>query len=229
LTACCVEKSGQETFDFEYGRDFRDHIAKVNPDFVKVLCRYNPDGSFQKNRGQLARLKILSDFCHEKKYRFMFELLVPATSDQLTSVESDLLRYDYELRPALMLRAMEEIQNYGIEPNIWKIEGVHKRIDCEKLSQQARVDGRDEVGLIVLGRGKDEKALKEWLTLASQVSGFCGFAIGRTVWESALLQLKNNEISIQTAANLIAKKYKGFCDLWIRSQAFQGSRNVAPS
>src|SRR5919201_1080382 len=38
-----VEKSGQNEFDFEYGDAFGDHIEKFDPDFAKVLVRYNPD------------------------------------------------------------------------------------------------------------------------------------------------------------------------------------------
>ncbi len=38
-----VEKSGQNEFDFEYGDDFGAHIEKFNPDFSKVLVRYNPE------------------------------------------------------------------------------------------------------------------------------------------------------------------------------------------
>src|SRR5580700_12144937 len=37
-----VEKSGQNEFDFEYGDDFGAHIERFDPDFSKVLVRYNP-------------------------------------------------------------------------------------------------------------------------------------------------------------------------------------------
>ncbi|MGZ4194795.1 MAG: 2-deoxy-5-keto-D-gluconate 6-phosphate aldolase domain-containing protein, partial [Solirubrobacteraceae bacterium] len=36
-----VEKSGQNEFDFQYGADFGAHIEQFNPDFSKVLVRYN--------------------------------------------------------------------------------------------------------------------------------------------------------------------------------------------
>src|ERR1700745_4021254 len=44
-----VEKSGQDEFDFEYGDDFPEHINKFDPDFSKVLVRYNPAGDAETN------------------------------------------------------------------------------------------------------------------------------------------------------------------------------------
>ena len=44
VLAMPVEKSGQNEFDFDYGDEFGDHIEQFDPDFAKVLVRYNPDG-----------------------------------------------------------------------------------------------------------------------------------------------------------------------------------------
>ena len=76
-----VEKSGQEEFDFQYGEEFGAHIEADHPDFTKVLVRYNPDGDADMNERQLGRLKRLSDWLADREYKFLFELLVPATDD----------------------------------------------------------------------------------------------------------------------------------------------------
>ena len=138
-----VEKSGQNEFDFEYGEDFGAHILKYDPDFSKVLVRFNPDDDPELNQRQLERLKRLADWLHEHDRKFLFELLVPATDEQLAKVDGDTDRYDAELRPELMRRAIEDIQNFGIEVDIWKIEGVDERSDAEMLAEQARTgEGR---------------------------------------------------------------------------------------
>jgi 5-dehydro-2-deoxygluconokinase len=81
LTACPAEKSGQDEFDFEYGEDFAAHIEAFQPNFCKVLVRYNPEGDAALNERQAARLKRLSDYLrHHSQSRFMFELLVPPRS-----------------------------------------------------------------------------------------------------------------------------------------------------
>src|SRR3954452_5796195 len=160
-----VEKSGQNEFDFQYGDDFGAHIEKFDPAFSKVLVRYNPeDPDTEMNKRQLGRLKRLADWLHEHDRKFLFELLVPATDEQLEKAGGDSDRYDRELRPGLMRRAIEEIQAFGIEVDIWKIEGVDERSDCEMLAKQTRSgEGRDNVVCVVLGRGASDDKVDQWL------------------------------------------------------------------
>src|SRR4051794_17472167 len=137
-----VEKSGQNEFDFQYGDDFGDHIERFDPEFSKVLVRYNPDDpDTEMNKRQLDRLKTLADWLHEHDRRFLFELLVPATDAQLEKVGGDTDRYDAELRPELMRRAIADNQDAGVEVDIWKIEGVDERSDCQMLAEQTRSGG----------------------------------------------------------------------------------------
>jgi 5-dehydro-2-deoxygluconokinase len=121
-TSCPAEKSGQKEFDFEYGDDFAKHIEKFQPTFCKVLVRYNPEGDPVLNRRQSDRLKQLSEYLHDRSQsRFMFELLVPAEKAQLDRLKGDKKAYDLELRPPLMLKAIEQLQDAGVEPDVWKI------------------------------------------------------------------------------------------------------------
>jgi myo-inositol catabolism protein IolC len=177
-TACPAEKSGQEEFDFEYSEDFAEHIEAFNPTFCKVLVRYNPAVEQTSNQRQLVRLRRLSDYLLDKgQSRFMFELLVPATKTQLDRLEGNKKRYDLELRPRLMTRAIGDFQNAGVEPDVWKIEGLDRREDCETVVAAARRNGRAKVSCIILGRGEDDRKVKEWLEIAAGVPGFIGFAV----------------------------------------------------
>src|SRR5580692_11586814 len=116
-TACPAEKSGQEEFDFEYGEDFAKHVEAFHPTFSKVLVRYNAEGDQALNKGQADRLRRLSDYLHGKsKSQFLFELLVPAEKAQLARFNGDTKEYDVQLRPALMIQAIEQLQNAGVEP-----------------------------------------------------------------------------------------------------------------
>src|SRR4051812_39810765 len=200
-----VEKSGQNEFDFQYGDDFGAHIEKFDPDFSKVLVRYNPDDpDTEMNNRQLERLKRLADWLHEKDRKFLFELLVPATDAQLEQVGGDSDRYDAELRPDLMRRAIEEIQDAGIEVDIWKIEGVDEQSDCETLARTTRRDGRDGVVCVLLGRGASNEKVNHWLMQASPVDGFIGFAIGRSIWWDALKGYLEQGLAREEAAAQIA-------------------------
>jgi myo-inositol catabolism protein IolC len=210
-----VEKSGRDDFDFEYGEAFGEHILKFDPDFSKVLVRYNPDGDADMNRAQLGRLKRLSDWLHENDRKFLFELLVPAEKAQLDSVGGDSERYDAELRPELMRRAIEDIQNFGVEVDIWKIEGVDAREDAEVLAQQTRKgEGRENVKSVLLGRGASTEKVDHWLQQAAPVEGFIGFAIGRSIWWDALKGFLDGDLDRETAAAQVADNYLRFVKVY---------------
>jgi len=214
-TACPAEKSGQDEFDFEYGDDFAQHIEAFHPTFCKVLVRFNPEGDAALNAEQAERLKKLSDYLHSKsKSHFMFELLVPAEKAQLEGLGGDKKKYDVELRPKLMVAAIESLQAAGVEPDVWKIEGLDRASDCEKIVAAVHRGGRDGVGCIVLGRGEDDAKVREWLTVAAGVPGFIGFAVGRTDFWQPLVDWRAKKITREAAATEIARRYREFADIF---------------
>jgi myo-inositol catabolism protein IolC len=214
LLAMPVEKSGQNEFDFEYGDDFGAHIEKFDPDFSKVLVRYNPEGDAEMNQRQTERLKRLADWLHENDRKFLFELLVPAEDHQLEKVGGDSDRYDAELRPELMRQTITEFQEAGVEADIWKIEGIDTQEDCERISQTARRDGRDGVICVVLGRGANDDKVDHWLRQGAPVEGYAGFAIGRTIWWDALKSFLAGDLEREDATNQIAEKYLRFVQVY---------------
>lgn len=203
-----VEKSGQTEFQFEYGEDFAAHIEAFDPDFSKVLVRYNPEGQTDLNRRQLNKLRKLSDWLHEHGRSFLFELLVPPERPQMDRVVGSRDRYDREVRPDLVIRTIAEAQAAGVEPDIWKIEGLDRREDCVRVVQAARAGGRDRTACIVLGRGASADRVTEWLRQAAGVDGFKGFAIGRTIWWDALAKWRAGELDPGDTAELIAANYQ---------------------
>jgi 5-dehydro-2-deoxygluconokinase len=214
-TACPAEKSGQEEFDFEYGDDFAKHIEAFQPTFCKVLVRYNPDGDRTLNARQAARLRRLSEYLHSKSGSlFMFELLVPAEKAQLDRFQGDKKAYDLDLRPQLMVETIEQLQDAGVEPDVWKIEGLDSRKDCENIVVAARRGGRDRVGCIILGRGEDDQKVREWLAIASGVPGFIGFAVGRTSFWDSLVNWRANKITRADAVNDIVRRYREFVEIF---------------
>jgi myo-inositol catabolism protein IolC len=213
-----TEKSGQNEFDFEYGDRFGEHIERFDPDFTKVLVRYNPDGDADMNRRQIERLKRLSEWLHERDRKFLFELLVPAEEDQLASVGGDNDRYDAELRPELMRRTIADMQEAGVEVDVWKIEGVEDQADCVTIAEQSRAGGRDGVVCVLLGRGADDAKVEHWLTQAAPIEGFVGFAIGRTIWWDALKGFLDGSLEREQAAAQIADNYLRFVNVYQQSE-----------
>ena len=209
-----VEKSGQEEFDFEYGDDFGAKIEEYDPTFSKVLVRYNTEGDQGMNERQSARLKRLSDWLHENDRKFLFELLVPATEAQLAGVDGDSGRYDVEVRPGLMMAAIREILDVGIEPDIWKIEGIDSRDECREIAELVRSGGRDEVSCVVLGRGASHAKVDEWLRAGSGLPGYVGFAIGRSIFGDSVKALAAGEGGRDAGVQAIADSYLRFIEVY---------------
>jgi 5-dehydro-2-deoxygluconokinase len=219
-TACPAEKSGQEEFEFEYGDDFAAHIESMHPTFCKVLVRYNPERDPALNRRQSGKLKRLSDYLHGNSTSlFMFELLVPPEKSQLDQVKGDKKSYDLELRPPLMVHAIEELQDAQVEPDLWKVEGLDRSEDCANLVAAARRNGRDNVSCIILGRGEDDKKVREWLTTAAGVPGFVGFAVGRTDFWDPLVNWLAQKITRDEAVARVANRYREFVDIFEKGHA----------
>jgi myo-inositol catabolism protein IolC len=218
-TACPAEKSGQDEFDFEYGEQFAQHIEAFHPTFCKVLVRYNPEGDRVLNQRQAVRLKRLSDYLHTNgRSKFMFELLVPAEKSQLHQVNGDKKVYDLEIRPRLMVETIEQLQDAQVEPDVWKIEGLDRREDCEKVVAAARRGGRNNVGCIILGRGENDQKVLEWLTTAAAVPGFIGFAVGRTSFWGPLVDWRAKKITRAAAVGEITGRYRQFVDIFEKAR-----------
>jgi myo-inositol catabolism protein IolC len=223
ILAMPAEKSGQDEFDFEYGADFGQHVETFDPTFTKVLVRYNPEGDGALNARQAAKLKELSEWLHHHDRKFLFELLVPAEPHQLETVDGDAHRFDTELRPHLMRLAISQLQETGIEPDVWKIEGIDATEDCEQIARQCQMAGRDNVACVVLGRGADANAVDTWLRAASGVAGYRGFAIGRSIWWDALKGFVDGTVGRDAAAQQIAANYTRFIDV------YKGRETPAPA
>ncbi len=206
MVAMPTEKSGQKEFDFEHP-DFKEHIKRVDPTFVKVLVRYNVEGNKETNERQIEKLKRISDYCKEINKHLIFELLVPAEPSQ----EAE--NYDRDIRPGLMVRAILELQDKGVEPAVWKLEGVEKQEDSKALVEACQRDGRN-AGIITLGRGENAEKVKEWLKVGAKQKGIIGFAVGRTVFWEPMKALYAKEISRDEAIQQVTDNYKSLVDLW---------------
>lgn len=216
VVSVCAEKSGQEEFEFEHS-DFEQHIRKYSPDYVKALVRYNPDGDQELNERQAEKLKRLSDFCHGEGYKLMLEPLVVPTEKQLELVDGDMAIYDTEMRPQLMELMIEELQGAGVEPDIWKIEGLEDENDYRILAEQVRSQGRKS-SIIILGRNAEDAQIEKWFSAGSRIDGVVGFAVGRTVFGEPLSEYRDGKISREEAVRKIADKFMYFYEYFEASK-----------
>lgn len=210
-----VEMPDRELFEFAYGEDWREHVAAFEPDYAKVLVRYDADGDREGNAVQSARLAELSGWLRETGRRFLFELIVDPSAAQLAAVGNDRERFVRELRPALIVRAMAELQDAGVEPDVWKLEGLDDPADAAKAATQARAGaGREHVRCTILGAGAPDDRVDHWLRIAAATDGFAGFAIGRSIWRDAIRAHLAAGLDRHAAAEQIATNYLRFVDVF---------------
>jgi len=187
-----TEKSGQEEFSFEYGDDFAQHIEKYKPAIVKALVRYFPNSNYDE-------LKTLSDFCHEKGYKFLVEVL----TENKTSLEA--------------VAAIKLFQNLGIEPDIWKLEGMETEKEYLDIVTQAQIGDRQEVKVVILGRGETQETVEKWIITGAKVKGIIGFAVGRTIFWNPLTEYINGKIEKTKAAEMIGNNFLHFYNLFVNN------------
>ena len=227
MTACPVERSGEKEFTFEYGADFAAHVEDVDATFCKALVRYNPEGDRELNRRQTERLHHLSDYLSRRGRGFMVELLVPPEPHQLAQAGGQ-DEYDSTMRPGLMVRAIEDFQRQGIEPTIWKIEGLDSTTDCHIVADAALGQGRSHVRCIVLGRNAPEDRIERWLRAAAAVPAFIGFAVGRSTFAGPLREWRHGTATREQAVQQIAGWYGLWTRTFIEAQPFGSPRSHPP-
>lgn len=211
-----IEASGQPWFSSQFGSQWAEHVEEIKPDYAKVLVRDNPAFTTGEREQQFDLLAEVSAQLHQIKIPLLYELLVPATDEQLAAAGGDAFAYDRDARPALVAQVIADNQAHEIEPALWKVEGLETAADCRAVAAQAKAGGRT-ADLIVLGRDAPEERLNHWLEAASEVEAFVGFAIGRSIWEDVIKDYEaspKDDAAAAQARDRIASRYLGFAAHW---------------
>jgi myo-inositol catabolism protein IolC len=219
LVAMPAERSERQVFELHHGERFGEEIEAADPDVTKVLVRHNVQGDAEGNRLQATRLRELSDWLAARERTFLLELLVEPTAEQLARVGGRREEFERTLRPPLIEAAIRELQDAGVEPGIWKVEGLDDPADARAIAEVARREGREHVVCVVLGSGAEAQRVEGWLRTAAATEGFAGFAIGRSIWWPPLRALKEGEIDAEQAAREIARGYLRFVEVFEQARA----------
>jgi len=199
-TLLAVEKSGENELNFEYS-DFENHLLSLKPTFAKALIHYGSKDSDDFKTRQKEKLKNLSDFCQKGGFKFLLEPL--------------LNKEDYVFHSRLTKVLIEELQDFGVEPDVWKLEGFEKKEDYGAVMTMVKRNGRNKVGVVILGGGEDKSTVEKFIKVGAETEGVIGFAIGRTIFWPALLKLKENQFNREDAVNEIARNYLYFYNIFI--------------
>lgn len=214
ITCTPLEKSGQKEFIYDRD-DYKKQIEELNPTYVKTLVRYNVDGDKELNKRQTERLTELSEYLKDRKNKYLFELLVPGTDEQLERYGKE--KYEQEFRPKLMVDAIKELYESGVIPDVWKLEGLDSEHEMQKVANAVK-SGNPKAGIIILGRGENKEKAEQWLRTGAKVKETIGFAVGRTIFKNVLEEYNKNIITREEAVNRICDNYSFFVNVWEKNK-----------
>jgi myo-inositol catabolism protein IolC len=207
VLAMPIEKSGTQLFELEYGDRYSQHVEAFDPDFFKVLVRYNPADEPDARAHQIERLVQISTWATTSGRRWLFELLVPPTREQLAQSE-DQFHFDRDVRPELTIQTVASFSDGGVHPTIWKLEGYETTEGAQEVLRAVAAERAYPAECIVLGRNAPMEQVEHWLDVAAPLPGFAGFAVGRSIWEDALRDLIAGRIERNHALSVIADRYR---------------------
>jgi myo-inositol catabolism protein IolC len=213
-----VEASRTPSLQFQYPDDYASRFARDDPQSVKVLVFHNPDDDEDRQQAQFELLRRAGDLARDQDRDYLLEVLVTPTAEQLRECGDDRSVFRTRLFPTLLVDSIAQMHQAGIEPDLWKVEGLATVEDTAAVAAQAMSGGRDHVRCIVLGSGESPATVHQWLANASAVPGFSGFAIGRTVWHRPLAGLLAGALTREAAVEEMARSFAELVDAFGREQ-----------
>lgn len=218
-----IEASRTRILRLQYPADYRSRFERFDPQAVKALVFHNPADPPARKREQLSLLRSICDFAHEQGRHYLLEVLIAATPQQLAEGGGGKAGFRASVFPRLLVESIAEMQEYGIEPDIWKVEGLDTVEDAAAVGAQATVAGREDVRCIVLGSGESQAKVNGWLANAAAVPAFSGFAIGRTVWHQPVGDMLAGRVARNVAIETMARSFAGLISAFGRNTSTVGA------
>jgi myo-inositol catabolism protein IolC len=212
-----IEKSGSRVFELEFGDEFAEHVEAFDPDFFKLLVRFNPLDDESMRQTQIERLAAVSQWAERTSRRWIIELLVPPTPAQLAA-HGDQAGFDAQERPGLTAEVIAELYAGAVHPTIWKLEGYETQSGADVVLAAVAAETDHPAVCIVLGRDAPLSRVEHWLSVGARCD-FVGFAVGRTIWEEPLGRHLAGTLSSEGLVDAVAENYSTLVDTFIGASA----------
>jgi myo-inositol catabolism protein IolC len=213
-----VEASRTRILQAQYPDDYRERFARLDPQCLKALVFHNPADDAERKRIQLGLLREFGQVARDQGRDFLLEVLITPTPEQLERAGGR-GGFRSTVFPGLLADSIAEMQDAGVEPDVWKVEGLEAVATTTEVGDRATSGGRDHVRCIVLGSGESQETVNGWLANASAVPTFSGFAVGRTVWREPLADLLAGRASRDAALEAIARSFAELIEAFGREPA----------
>jgi myo-inositol catabolism protein IolC len=179
-----VDRDDDRAFELAHGDDFARHLDGAGARIARARLCWNHGHPPADKKAQVLHLTKLAAWLHETDRELLIDLEVPSVEDDLALVEGDHDRFRAELHPALVRRAVQELRDLGVEPDLWLTEPPATVEDARALSDTVHEAGREDVALLV-----PDTAEGSFLHAAADLAGYGGFVAGRSLWAEPLAAL----------------------------------------
>lgn len=185
----------------ELGPDCGGLVEWPVDNVVKLLCFYHPDDSDDVKAQQEATVKRLFTAARRNRLEFLLEIIpskVAPVDDMSTA------------------KVIERFYEIGVYPDWWKLEPLKTTKAWSNACEAIMRNDPYTRGIVVLGLDAPAEELEASLKVAADFDLVKGFAIGRTILGDVARLWFADKISDAEAIAEMAKRYRGFCDLWDR-------------
>ena len=198
-------------------------LGKLNVDYTGVQLIFNPDSPKETRNELLARLKIVSDKARDESMPLLIELDAAPTPTQ-----TEMYGGAQEARSMLLLAAVQQLQDSGVEPATWVFEPVSDEKYTAALAAQTHLDDRNNTRMLLLvsgdlAQGQVATGLsapeKQVVRLAARTHGIDGLLIGPGSYYRHLVQFNESLIERTVAIGAIASYLNETDDIFEKSRA----------
>ncbi len=187
------------TLEPEIGPDFGGLNEWPLEHVVKVLCFYHPDDPAEMRAEQEATVTRLFHAARRNRLEFLLEVIPSKAGPVDDDTTAQVIRRFYGL---------------GVYPDWWKVEPMTSDAAWQKTVQAIEENDPNTRGIVVLGLGAEEAALKESFEVAARYPLVKGFAVGRTIFADAAKAWMTGAMSDADAVAQMTDNFARLCGHW---------------
>ncbi len=171
---------------------------------VKVLCFYHPDDDAAMKGEQEATVTALFHAARAQGLEFLLEVIPSKAGLVDDGTTAAIIQRFYDL---------------GVFPDWWKLEPMQTAAAWSQTCAAITRNDAHTRGIVVLGLGAGEDRLAASFALAARFPLVKGFAVGRTIFQTAAREYFAGTLTGDEAIAAMAGNFDRLCNIWDKAQS----------
>lgn len=220
-TAVSIERPRVAEFQLEDALGFATTLKRLAATYAAARVSYNPDGDISTNQSQRLQLRRITEVSRSEGPRMLLELNVSPTDEQREAGGKN-GSWERQVRPALLVRAIRDLQDAGIEPHIWAFEPPMEPTAAATIVAQAFVDDRRPAVLFAVGNDaamEPKSPVHDDIAwLAARTTGVSGLVIGPAAYYRYLASHVSGDLTRDATLAAISERYRRLRSLFTEAR-----------